>query len=582
MELILIVTSFLCFEGVLSQATWWKKHAAQLSCSEPGYFVNPADCHKFYRCVDRSTWSSPKLVRYDFDCPNGMAFDTSVSVCSTPGPSGCAEPWWNTQPGGNGGDGGEKMPPSPPGPPAGGFWGNRPDSDEGFDGAGGNNLDGFPNRGTVGFGGGPRPAKSENSGSPNGPPGMPNREGGGMQSGEKPSGKEPADADDGFLDLGGDNENENEPGGNSFGSPPDTDGDKQNDGFLDLGGDVDGGGNNAGINRPPGGNLGGNESPLGMNRPDGGGVRGPFGGRGPGSNPGRPGLGSNADVDPLDIDFGSSVENGGPSGSNELGNNNSDDRKSDNSDADSQAGDNDNAGIDKQNDNDDDKGGNGRRMDGGSGQNQPMENSLEEPNKDDPSQAFWVGAKPGLGQMSVPSPKPPPRQPTNPQVICRPGSCNSNTGQGSGGPWGNNPGQGFRPGGSNNGANWGQGGRPGSSANWGGASRPSVPESSSTWRPTGMWGSPSNGEFNSTPAPSFDAASNESPNTDSGGNGGPPRDELSWWGPPPPRPVHPSFGAPAPYPFRPRYPAYQIVAYPTWPGPYGSRPILVVYSNSKK
>ena len=50
----------------------------------PGFYSNPDNCYKFYRCVDEVAY----LKRYDFDCAPGTAFDPTLSVCNFPGQGG--------------------------------------------------------------------------------------------------------------------------------------------------------------------------------------------------------------------------------------------------------------------------------------------------------------------------------------------------------------------------------------------------------------------------------------------------------------------------------------------------------------
>ena len=53
------------------------------SCTTEGFFRNPTDCTKFYRCVD--LWQNGReLTIYNFDCPQGTVFDEAVSVCNWP------------------------------------------------------------------------------------------------------------------------------------------------------------------------------------------------------------------------------------------------------------------------------------------------------------------------------------------------------------------------------------------------------------------------------------------------------------------------------------------------------------------
>ena len=53
-----------------------------LSCPSAGYFRDPADCTKFYRCVDE--WGVGQYRAYAFVCPAGTVFDEAVSVCNWP------------------------------------------------------------------------------------------------------------------------------------------------------------------------------------------------------------------------------------------------------------------------------------------------------------------------------------------------------------------------------------------------------------------------------------------------------------------------------------------------------------------
>ncbi len=52
-------------------------------CTEEGFFRNPTNCKKFYRCVD--LWQNGReLTIYHFNCPVGTVFDENVSVCNWP------------------------------------------------------------------------------------------------------------------------------------------------------------------------------------------------------------------------------------------------------------------------------------------------------------------------------------------------------------------------------------------------------------------------------------------------------------------------------------------------------------------
>ncbi|KAH6947893.1 hypothetical protein HPB50_021980 [Hyalomma asiaticum] len=51
-------------------------------CTKEGFIRDPADCHKFYRCVD--TYQDSRLTAVHFDCPAGLVFDERYSVCNWP------------------------------------------------------------------------------------------------------------------------------------------------------------------------------------------------------------------------------------------------------------------------------------------------------------------------------------------------------------------------------------------------------------------------------------------------------------------------------------------------------------------
>ncbi|CAL8138290.1 unnamed protein product [Orchesella dallaii] len=89
--------------AAVSGTGWTDISQLQSNCDIPGYFVNSADCSRFYICVDHSTPEHRLLLRYDFDCPGGLAFDESQKICNYPGPSGCV---YNGGGGGSGGSGG--------------------------------------------------------------------------------------------------------------------------------------------------------------------------------------------------------------------------------------------------------------------------------------------------------------------------------------------------------------------------------------------------------------------------------------------------------------------------------------------
>ena len=57
-------------------AEWTKP----LTCTEEGYFQNPNDCHRFYRCF--KTGSKGAYSKTLFECnPSTLVFDPNVKVC---------------------------------------------------------------------------------------------------------------------------------------------------------------------------------------------------------------------------------------------------------------------------------------------------------------------------------------------------------------------------------------------------------------------------------------------------------------------------------------------------------------------
>lgn len=58
------------------------KPADASQCTRTGFFRNPSDCNKFYRCVD--PYQDGNYVVYEFDCPAGLVFDERYSVCNWP------------------------------------------------------------------------------------------------------------------------------------------------------------------------------------------------------------------------------------------------------------------------------------------------------------------------------------------------------------------------------------------------------------------------------------------------------------------------------------------------------------------
>ena len=67
-------------------------------CTSAGFFRDPSDCTRFYRCTD--PWGAGNYQKFPFECPAGTVFDEAVSVCNWPQ---LAAPC-------------DESPPSPPGP----------------------------------------------------------------------------------------------------------------------------------------------------------------------------------------------------------------------------------------------------------------------------------------------------------------------------------------------------------------------------------------------------------------------------------------------------------------------------------
>nr|XP_022907602.1 putative uncharacterized protein DDB_G0282133 isoform X2 [Onthophagus taurus] len=61
-----------------------------LPCPHQGYFVNPEDCNRFYRCVQfyQPTKNNPtsknSFTIFQFSCPSGLTFDERYEVCTWP------------------------------------------------------------------------------------------------------------------------------------------------------------------------------------------------------------------------------------------------------------------------------------------------------------------------------------------------------------------------------------------------------------------------------------------------------------------------------------------------------------------
>ncbi|KAJ4443026.1 hypothetical protein ANN_04676 [Periplaneta americana] len=64
----------------------------RVQCSRQGYFRHPLGCNRFYRCVKFNQYSADFTV-FEYDCPDGLAFDERWEVCVWPGslPEGACE-----------------------------------------------------------------------------------------------------------------------------------------------------------------------------------------------------------------------------------------------------------------------------------------------------------------------------------------------------------------------------------------------------------------------------------------------------------------------------------------------------------
>ncbi|XP_015368548.1 PREDICTED: uncharacterized protein LOC107165017 [Diuraphis noxia] len=61
-----------------------KDTKTEFECSRQGYFRHPSGCNRFYRCV-KFDQNSNYFTVYEYDCPDGLAFDEKVEVCVWPG-----------------------------------------------------------------------------------------------------------------------------------------------------------------------------------------------------------------------------------------------------------------------------------------------------------------------------------------------------------------------------------------------------------------------------------------------------------------------------------------------------------------
>ncbi|WP_422595448.1 chitin binding peritrophin-A domain-containing protein [Anabaena catenula] len=48
-------------------------------CIAEGFFPDPQDCTKFFRCVD---FGNESLTKFDFDCGPGTVFDDRYDTCN--------------------------------------------------------------------------------------------------------------------------------------------------------------------------------------------------------------------------------------------------------------------------------------------------------------------------------------------------------------------------------------------------------------------------------------------------------------------------------------------------------------------
>nr|XP_036213544.1 integumentary mucin C.1 [Bactrocera oleae] len=51
-------------------------------CTNEGFYPDPQDCNRYYRCVDAS--KNGKYQIYSFRCPDGTVWDTSLEICNFP------------------------------------------------------------------------------------------------------------------------------------------------------------------------------------------------------------------------------------------------------------------------------------------------------------------------------------------------------------------------------------------------------------------------------------------------------------------------------------------------------------------
>ncbi|XP_073847079.1 probable chitinase 10 [Musca autumnalis] len=59
------------------------ENVSSSGCSSDGTFVNESDCGRFYQCASG--------MRFDYDCPPGLKFDSPTSTCTWPDSANCAK-----------------------------------------------------------------------------------------------------------------------------------------------------------------------------------------------------------------------------------------------------------------------------------------------------------------------------------------------------------------------------------------------------------------------------------------------------------------------------------------------------------
>ncbi|MEV5273437.1 chitin binding peritrophin-A domain-containing protein [Streptomyces werraensis] len=67
----------------LAYSTPAQAAAAPPACTEEGFFPDPDDQSKFYRCVDMNG-DGKELTRFDFQCGSGTLFHPELVACVHP------------------------------------------------------------------------------------------------------------------------------------------------------------------------------------------------------------------------------------------------------------------------------------------------------------------------------------------------------------------------------------------------------------------------------------------------------------------------------------------------------------------